>query len=50
MLMIGRFVGFDTTINAMQKTFHSLVSSLPLLAMALASTGVMAYVEFSIHY
>ena len=50
LLMIGRFVGFDTTINAMQKTFHSLVSSLPLLAMALASTGVMAYVEFSIHY
>lgn len=50
LLMIGRFVAFDTTINAMQKTFHSLVSSLPLLAMALASTGVMAYVEFSIHY
>jgi hypothetical protein len=50
LLMIGRFVCFDTTINAMQKTFHSLVSSLPLLAMALASTGVMAYVEFSIHY
>lgn len=50
LLMIGRFVCFDTTINAMQKTFHSLVSSLPLLAMALASTGVMAYVEYSIHY
>ena len=50
LLMIGRFVGFDTTISAMKKTFHSLVSSFPLLAMALASTAVMALVGFSIGY
>ena len=50
LLLIGRFVGFDTTITAMKKTFHNLVSSLPLLAMALASTTVMALVGFSTGY
>ncbi|MDD5921760.1 MAG: hypothetical protein PUC44_01075 [Eubacteriales bacterium] len=50
LLMIGRFVGFDTTISAVRNTFRSLVSTLPLLALALASTGVMALVGFSIGY
>ncbi|WP_409336379.1 hypothetical protein [Eubacterium sp. F2] len=50
LLMIGRFVGFDTTISAMKKNFHNLINCLPLLAMALASTAVMVFVGFSIGY
>lgn len=46
LLLIGRFIGFDTSLGGIRKTLSMAARNLPLLAMALASTGLMALVGF----
>ena len=50
LLIIGRFVGFDTTIGGIRKTLTMAVKNLPLLAMALSGTGLIALVGFKSGY
>ncbi len=49
-LVIGRFIYFDASIENFRNAMRDAFSSLPLLALALISTGVMAYVGFSSGY
>lgn len=50
LLFIGRFIGFDTSLGGIKKNLKMAAKNLPLLAMALASTGLMALVGFNSGY
>ncbi len=49
-LVIGRFIYFDASIENFRTAMQDAFNSLPLLVLALISTGIMAYVGFSSGY
>ncbi len=49
-LVIGRFVYFDASVENFHNAMSAAFTSLPLLVLALLSTGVMAFVGFSSGY
>lgn len=50
LLMIGRFIGFDSTMSSIKNNFRRIINNLPLLGLALANTGLMALVGFASGY
>ncbi len=49
-LVIGRFVYFDASLESFNHAISEAFSNLPLLVMALACSGIMAFVGFSTNY